>query len=58
MRKLSSQILMAQLVILVATIGIGFVLFAHVERGHLDKEYEARAASIASTVSGVPSIRS
>lgn len=58
MRRLSSQILMAQLVILAATIGVGFVLFAHVERGHLDKEYEARAASIASTVSGVPSIRS
>lgn len=58
MRKLSSQILMAQLVILAATIVIGFLLFAYGERAHLDRQYEARAGSIASAVSAVPSIRS
>ncbi len=57
MRRLSSQILLAQLVILSATIVVGFALFAHDARGHLDAQYEARAASIASSVSGVPTIR-
>lgn len=58
MRRLSSQILLAQLAILSATIVVGFALFAHGARGHLDAQYEARAASIASSVSGVPTIRS
>ncbi len=58
MRRLSSQILMAQLVILTATIVVGFALFANDARRHLDEEYETRAAAIASSVSGVPTIRS
>ena len=58
MRRLSSQILLAQLAILSATIVVGFALFAHDARGHLDAQYEARAASIAASVSGVPTIRS
>jgi two-component system CitB family sensor kinase len=58
MRKLSSQIFAAQLAILTATILLGFILFAREERAHLDRQYEARAASIAETVSGVPKIRS
>lgn len=55
-RRLSSQIFVAQLVILTATVLIGFVLFAHEERIQLDRQYEQRAAAIAQTVAGVPSI--
>jgi two-component system CitB family sensor kinase len=55
-RKLSSQIFVAQLAILTATVVIGFLLFAHQERRHLDHEYEERAASIAETVATVPDI--
>ena len=58
MRRLSSQIFAAQLVILTATVAVGFALFARAERGRLDSEYESRAASIAQTVAGVPDIRS
>jgi two-component system CitB family sensor kinase len=57
MRKLSSQIFVAQLVILTATVAVGFALFARAERGRLDSEYESRAAAIAETVAGVPEIR-
>lgn len=56
MRKLSTQIFAAQLAILVATVLIGFVLFAHQERVQLDRQYEQRAAAIAQTVAGVPDI--
>ncbi|HTZ43594.1 MAG TPA: sensor histidine kinase [Jatrophihabitans sp.] len=56
LRKLSTQIFAAQLAILTATVLIGFVLFAHQERGQLDRQYEQRAASIAQTVAGVPDI--
>jgi two-component system CitB family sensor kinase len=58
MRKLSSQIFVAQLVILTVTMAVGFGLFANAERNHLDSHYESRAASIAETVAGVPAIRS
>jgi two-component system CitB family sensor kinase len=58
MRKLSSQIFVAQLVILTVSMAVGFALFARAERHHLDTEYEQRAASIAETVAGVPAIRS
>jgi two-component system CitB family sensor kinase len=57
MRKLSSQIFIAQLVILTATTAIGFALFAHAERGHLDSQYEARAVSIAESVANISTIR-
>ncbi len=57
MRRLSSQILLAQLAILSATIVVGFALFAHDARGHLDAQYESRAASIAASVAGVPTVR-
>jgi two-component system, CitB family, sensor kinase len=56
-RKLSTQIFIAQLAILTATVLIGFGLFARVERGQLDREYEARAASIAQTVADDPAIQ-
>ncbi|HJQ41880.1 MAG TPA: sensor histidine kinase, partial [Jatrophihabitantaceae bacterium] len=58
MRKLSSQIFVAQLGILTVTMGVGFALFAHAERNHLDAHYEQRAAAIAETVAVVPAIRS
>ncbi len=55
-RRLSTQIAIAQLVILTATVMIGFVLFAHQERHHLDNQYEQRAASIAQAVSVDPDV--
>lgn len=57
MRKLSSQFFVAQLAILTATMLVGFVLFANAERGHLDTEYQQRAALIAETVAGVPEVK-
>ena len=56
-RKLSTQIFIAQLAILTATVLIGFVLFARVERQQLDRQYEQRAGSIAQAVAGVPDIQ-
>ncbi len=58
MRRLSSQIFVAQLAILTSTILVGFVLFVRQERAHLDSQYEARAANIAETTADVPAIRS
>jgi two-component system CitB family sensor kinase len=55
-RKLSTRILIYQLMILVATVLVGFVLFARVERGQLDSQYEQRAAAIAQTTAGVPDV--
>jgi two-component system CitB family sensor kinase len=55
-RRLSSQIFAAQLAILAVTVLIGFLLFVHEERIQLDRQYEQRAAAIAQTVAGVPSI--
>ncbi|MDQ2849602.1 MAG: sensor histidine kinase [Actinomycetota bacterium] len=57
MRRLSSQIFVAQLVILTTTILIGFLLLITRERSHLDSQYQARAASIAKTTAQVPDIR-
>lgn len=56
-RKLSTQIFIAQLAILTATVLIGFVLFARAERSQLDRQYGQRAASIAETVAGVPDVQ-
>jgi two-component system CitB family sensor kinase len=56
-RRLSTQIFIAQLAILTATVFIGFVLFARVERAQLDRQYEQRAGAIAQTVAGVPDIQ-
>lgn len=57
-RKLSSQIFLAQTVILAVSIGVGFALFAATARAHLDDEYQARAAAIAQTFAENPVIRS
>ena len=56
-RKLSSQIFLAQLVILTLSMAVGFVLFAQVVRSHLDDDYQARAAAIAQTFAQIPTIR-
>ncbi len=58
MRRLSSQIFVSQLVILTTTVLVGFGLFVRQERSNLDSQYESRAASIAETTAGVPTIRS
>lgn len=55
-RRLSAQILTRQLTILVATVLVGFGLFAHQERNQLDRQAEQHAASIASTAAGTPEI--
>jgi two-component system CitB family sensor kinase len=57
LRKLSSQIFLAQTVILFVSIGVGFLLFAVTERGHLDEEYQARAAAIAQTFAEIPVVQ-
>lgn len=56
-RRLSTQIFLAQLGILTATVVIGFVLFARVQRSTLDGQYEQRALAIAQTVAGVRDIQ-
>ncbi|MGO4592656.1 ATP-binding protein [Leifsonia sp. 2TAF2] len=56
-RRLSSQILLAQVAILTASLVIGFVLFAQTARSNLDADYQARAAGIAQTFAGIPEIR-
>jgi two-component system CitB family sensor kinase len=56
-RRLSTQILVSQLTILVATVLVGFALFAQQERQHLDRQYQDRALAIAQTVAGIPVIR-
>lgn len=58
MRRLSSQIFVAQLGILATTVSIGFLLLVAGERSQLDIQYEARAAAIAQTTAAVPAIRS
>jgi two-component system, CitB family, sensor kinase len=57
-RKLSTRILTSQLTILVASLLVGFVLFAHEERAQLDNQYEQRVLAIAKTVATAPEIQS
>ena len=57
MRKLWTQILVAQLAILTATVVIGFALFARTEKSQLDLQYEKRAGAIAETVAAVPDVQ-
>ncbi|HKC26507.1 MAG TPA: hypothetical protein VKB75_00715, partial [Jatrophihabitans sp.] len=56
-RRLSSQIFASQLAILIATVVMGFVLFAHQERGQLDRQYEQRSVAIAQTVADMPDVQ-
>ena len=48
---------MSQLTILVATVLIGFGLFARAEREHLDRQYQDRALAIAEVTASIPLIR-
>lgn len=57
MRRLSSQIFVAQLAILTTTVLIGFLLLISRERSHLDAQYQERAALIAQTTTQIPGIR-
>jgi two-component system CitB family sensor kinase len=56
-RKLSTRILTSQLTILVASMLVGFVLFAHEERAKLDAQYRQRALAIAQTTARTPEIQ-
>ena len=55
-RQLATGILINQLVILTATVAIGFALFAYRERADLDHQYEQRAATIAQTTAAEPEV--
>lgn len=57
MRKLSTQILAGQVVILLVTVLIGFGLFIRGERNNLDHAYEQRAGVIAAATAQIPEIR-
>lgn len=56
-RRLSTRILVSQLLILMVTGAIGFVLFAFAQRAELDRSYEQRALDIAQTTAAEPQIR-
>ncbi|HEU5426798.1 MAG TPA: sensor histidine kinase [Actinocrinis sp.] len=56
MRRLSTQILVSQIAILVAVVLGGFALFAYQQRGQLDHQTEQRAVDIAGTVAGIPEV--
>ena len=56
-RRLSSQIFLAQLLILTVSLAVAFVLFAQTTRDNLDHEYQTRASDIAQTFAQNPSIR-
>lgn len=56
-RRLSTRILVNQLVILALTGLIGFVLFAFAQRAELDRSYEQRALAIAQTTAADPQIQ-
>ncbi len=56
-RKLSSQIFLAQLVILIVSLAVAFLLFANTARENLDHDYQARAAAIAETVAEIPAVQ-
>jgi two-component system CitB family sensor kinase len=55
-RRLSSQILVLQLLILAGTLIVGFALALHDVRGRVDREYEQRALVAARAVAAAPEI--
>jgi two-component system CitB family sensor kinase len=55
-RRLSTRILVSQLVILAVTSIVGFTLFAWAQRAQLDTEYEHRALAIAQVAASDPVI--
>ncbi len=56
MRRLSSQIFVGQVAILVATVLVGFVLFAREERTQLDWQAGQQAVSIAETTADIDAV--
>ncbi len=57
-RRLSTQILVSQLTILLVALVAGFGLYAAAARQQLDHQYEQRALSIAQAAAAMPQIRS
>ena len=55
-RRLSSQIFLYQLLILAATLLVGFALALNAVQGRLDDEYEQRALAVARSVAATPEI--
>ncbi|HEX9334861.1 MAG TPA: hypothetical protein VF892_03205, partial [Pseudonocardiaceae bacterium] len=55
--KLSTRMLVSQVVILVVTMCIGFALYAVLTGDQLDQQYRARALSIAQAVAGLPEVQ-
>ena len=56
-RKISTQVFLAQVVILILSMAVGFALFAQTARANLDQDFQARAAAIAETFAGNPAIQ-
>jgi two-component system CitB family sensor kinase len=57
MRRLSSQIFVGQVLILVATMLVGFALFAREEGAQIDLQYENRALTVAQAVAADTEVR-
>jgi two-component system CitB family sensor kinase len=55
-RRLSTQILRFQVLILVGTLVVGLLLAVYAVRGRIDREYELRALGVARTVAATPEI--
>jgi two-component system CitB family sensor kinase len=55
-RRLSTRILLSQLLILALTSGIGFVLLTFAQRAEIDRQYENEALSIAQAAASDPVI--
>lgn len=56
MRRLSTQILVMQLAILLVTAAAGFLLSAHVVARELDHQYQQRALAVANSVAALPQV--
>jgi two-component system, CitB family, sensor kinase len=55
-RRLSTQILRFQVLILVGTLLVGLLLAVYAARGRIDRDYELRALGVARTVAATPEI--
>ena len=55
-RRLSTQILRFQVLILVGTLLVGLLLAVYAARGRIDRDYELRALGVARTVASTPEI--
>lgn len=56
-RRLSTQILLGQVAVVLLTTLAGFVLSAYVISGELDRQYEQRALAVAHSVAALPDVR-